>query len=383
MKLLKEPYYKALTTKELRRFDERDTGFSRGVIEGNKFALIHENSVRNLEKLVPGKTILDHSLYAAGRTVDYILRKNALARETEAIYNKFWKLKNIDPAAMTKIIKETARWFGADLVGVAELNSLWIYTHWGEHNAMYTHAAEPGEPIDIPSTYNRVIVVITEMDYRLIRWSPAIEPASAMGYSKSAWCASSLATFIVELGYHAIPCGNEIGASIPMAIDAGLGEAGRNGLLLTREFGPRARIGKVFTDLPLLINSPIDIGIQNFCAKCDRCARHCPSQAITFGNRTDKAIDKSNSEGILKWPVNAMKCLDWWVKNGTGCSVCIRVCPWNKPDNIFHHGVRFLAEQNILIKTLVKMDKLVGYGKQAINKSGLSYSKLSNVAKIE
>lgn len=67
---------------------------------------------------------------------------------------------------------------------------------------------------------------------------------------------------------------------------------------------------------------------------------------------------------MRKWPVQAMKCLDWWVKNGTHCSVCIRVCPWTKPNNLLHKLVRPIAERNIATPLLVKVDQLLGYGRQ-------------------
>jgi hypothetical protein len=67
---------------------------------------------------------------------------------------------------------------------------------------------------------------------------------------------------------------------------------------------------------------------------------------------------------MRKWPVQAMKCLDWWVKNGTHCSVCIRVCPWTKPNNVLHKLVRPIAERNIATPLLVKVDQLLGYGRQ-------------------
>ncbi len=364
MRLLPEPSYKKFITGELKRFDERDTGFSRGVVEGNKYTVMHENSVRNIEKLIPGKTILDHALWVAGRTVDYILRKKEMAREGAPIYNRGYRLENPDPSAMTKIIKEVALWLGADLVGVTKLNPLWIYTHWGHHNAMYTSAAEPGIPINLPEEYDRVIVMIHEMDHERLRRTPAVESETDIMYSKMGWCASSLATYIRELGFRAIPCGNELGLSIPMAIDAGLGELSRMGLLMTREFGPRVRISKVFTNLPLLPDTPVEIGIQRFCEKCSVCAEHCPSRAIMSGIRTDKAWDRSNSAGILKWPLKAMDCFNWWVANGTHCSICIRVCPWNKPNTLFHRSIRLLAERNLFTKGLVFFDELLGYGKQ-------------------
>ena len=365
MKFLREPYYKKNIKGQLKRFDERDAGFSRGVTEGNLYASMHNQSIINLRKEIPRKTILDHSMVVAARTVDYILRKNVLAREGEAFRNRRYKLKNPNPVAITKIMKEIAHWLGVDLVGVTELNPLWVYSHWGEHNAVYTNAAKPGELIDIPPKYNRVIVLSIEMDYSVLRQTPDPEPASAMGYSKMAFCVSSLAIWIRELGYEAIPCVNEIGLSIPMAVDSGLGEMGRNGLLITREFGPRVRIGKVLTDLPLVPDSPIDIGVQRFCEKCDRCAKHCPSKAIMFGPRTDKSVDRSNSEGMLKWPINTMNCLNWWVKNGASCSVCIRVCPWNKLNRPFHRFVRLMVERDVFTRFFIFMDKLAGYGRQS------------------
>lgn len=371
MRVLVEPSYRKFITGKVKRFDERDTAFSRGVIEGDKYTVMHENSVRNIEKLTPGKTILDHALWVAGRTVDYILRKKELAREGAPIYNTKYRLGNPNPAAMTRIIKEVALWLGADSVGVSKLNPLWVYAHWGHHNAMYTEAAKPGTPINISEDYNRVIVMVHEMDYEWIHRTPAVEPETDIMYSKMGWCASSLATFIREIGYRAIPCGNELGLSIPMAIDAGLGELSRMGLLMTRQFGPRVRISKVFTDLPVVPDSPVELGVQKFCEKCSVCAKHCPSGAIMSGPRTDKAWDKCNSTGILKWPVKAMDCLNWWVTNGAHCSICIRVCPWNKPDTLFHRSVRVLAERGLLTRMLVFFDDLLGYGKQA-KKEGFS-----------
>ena len=80
---------------------------------------------------------------------------------------------------------------------------------------------------------------------------------TALTYSRMAEIAASLAAYIRALGYPAIPCGNDTLQSIPLAIDAGLGEMGRNGLMLTPEYGPRLRICKVFTDLPLARISPL------------------------------------------------------------------------------------------------------------------------------
>ena len=378
MKYAEEPTYKKFITRELKRFDDRNTGFSRGHVEGNKYTNMHNRCIENLKNGIPGQSILDHATWVAGATVDYIVRGNLLGRETQPIYNTEYKLKDPDPVALTKIVKEKAIWIGADMVGVAKLNPLWIYSHWGNQNVRYSHAAQVGDPIEIPPEFDKVIVMIHEMDYQVIQRSPAIEYETDIQYSKGAWSASSLATFISELGYRAISSVNELGIDIAMAVDAGLGEMGRNGMLITRDYGPRVRISKVFTDLPLVLDSPIDIGVQKFCEKCSRCAKYCPSRALMQGERTDRGWNEHNVDGMLKWPIKAMNCLDWWVKNGNHCSICIRVCPWNKPNDLLHKIVRFFAERNILTKLIVTLDQSLGFGKQVLKShrlKGLSLAK--------
>ncbi len=98
-----------------------------------------------------------------------------------------------------------------------------------------------------------------------------------------------------------------------------------------------------------------------------------------LGDRTDKAWTEQNVPGMLKWPIKAMNCLDWWVKNGNHCSICIRVCPWNKPNTLFHRLVRILAERNILTSFLVYMDQLFGYGKRVVEKDYLQDPSVTRV----
>ncbi|MBW2336387.1 MAG: reductive dehalogenase [Deltaproteobacteria bacterium] len=364
MKTVKEPTYKKYITKELKRFDDRNTAFSRGAAEGNKYSKMHQNCLKNLKSIKPGKTIIDHATWVAGATVDYVVRANLLGRETQPIYNNQYRLKNPNPIELTNIVKDKARWIGADEVGIAKINPAFIYTHWGNQNVNYSYAAEVGDPIEIHEECDTVIIMVHEMGYDVIQRSPGIEYDTDIEYSKGAWCASSLATFISELGYRAIPSVNELGINIAMAVDAGLGELGRNGQLITRDYGPRVRLSKVFTNLPLIPDKPIDIGVQKFCEECALCAKYCPSNSIPDGERTDEAWNEHNVPGLQKWPVRAMKCLDWWVKNGNHCSVCIRVCPWNKPNDWLHKFVRIFAEYNILTKQVIYFDQLLGYGKQ-------------------
>lgn len=270
-----------------------------------------------------------------------------------------------DPMTVTKEIKKVAIFFGASLVGICELDRRWLYSH---AHSKYGEAGKSIEKIEIPEEYKYAIAIAIEMDYEGISCSPA-HPASAatgVGYSKMAFTAGLLAQYIRGLGYQAIPCGNDTACSIPIAIDAGLGELARNGLLITPEFGPRVRLCKVFTDLPLVPDKPIEFGVWDFCHRCQKCAEVCSSQAIMRGEPTEKTNNISNREGLLRWPINAEKCLAFWVANGTDCSNCIRVCPFNKPPGWFHSALRWGAKNTPWLDAFLgKLDDFLGYGKQA------------------
>ena len=161
--------------------------------------------------------------------------------------------------------------------------------------------------------------------------SPGYEAsaATALAYSRMSELSASLAKYIRGLGYPALASGNDTAQSIPLAIDAGLGEHGRNGLLLTPQFGPRQRLCKVFTSLPLQTDQPIDFDSGTYCDKCHACASSCPVKAIPWGDRTLEPTSISNRPGIKRWTVNVSDCLLFWQENGgVDCSNCVSSCPW-------------------------------------------------------
>ncbi len=264
---------------------------------------------------------------------------------------------------LTRWIKRAARFFGADLVGIAPLDRRWLYSD------VYRITPEGGQsaPNELPEGMKSVVVVAVEMDLRAVGHSPAhaASAATGLGYSRMAFTTGLLAQFVRGLGYQAVPCGNDTACSIPQAVDAGLGELGRNGLLITPQYGARVRLAKMFTDLPLEPDRPIEFGGWDFCRTCKKCARHCPGKAISLGDPTEKVHDISNREGILAWHIHAEKCLSFWVKNKTDCSNCIRVCPFNKPPGRLHDLVRaMVGNTSRFNRMLVWADDLLGYGKK-------------------
>ena len=274
-----------------------------------------------------------------------------------------------NPERMTRDVKKVARYLGADLVGVCRLDERFVYSHTYEGPASGGSFDSLGKwlPLEIPEEFQYAVVMCYEEDYDLLEYSDSPIPGttSSMGYSRMAVTNNYLSAFIRYLGFKTIDCTtNDIALSIPMAMQAGLGDLGRNGLLITPQFGPRVRISKVITDLPLIPDTPIDFGVTEFCTTCKKCAVRCPSRSIMFGERTTEPNNISNNGGVLKWPYNAVTCNIAGSQLHPGCMNCVSVCPYNKPNTWPHRTVRWFTDHVRWADSLyVKMDDLFGYGK--------------------
>jgi NAD-dependent dihydropyrimidine dehydrogenase PreA subunit len=317
----------------VKRFDEKNTIFSRTGWDEEYQTLVQEYGAKALQddwERFEGRALTAGAIYAdatAGTLHPNYYGYFGHVRGVGGLYD--WddpvspvKYPVSSPDWMSERIKEVARFYGADLVGITQVDKRWVYSHYYERVT-----GEHGEN-EIP--YKYAIVMGIEMDWQGINQSPkpGASAATALIYSRMAELSASLAKYIRSLGYAAIPCGNDSAQSIPLAIDAGLGELGRNGLMLSPEFGPRQRLCKVFTDLPLVPDQPIDFGLQSYCETCHACASACPVDAIRWEERTTERTSISNREGILRWPVDVGRCYLFWQENGMDCSNCIAACPW-------------------------------------------------------
>jgi reductive dehalogenase len=365
---------------EAERFDQRNTMFSRprdGKRSGPSMLELGKRhyGVRNF-KDDDGYTMLDWAFAMGGWYLErwwgfgnivgneglyeWFPDPSKIAERDRIPSGQKWKVS--EPEEMTRIVKKVAVFLGASAVGICKVDWRWIYSH--RFNP-YTLEHTPIE--NIPEELDHALVMIHEMNYDLMRTAPTYgeNAATGRGYSMMAYVASSVAHFIRDLGYKAIPCGNDTALSIPMAIDAGLGELGRNGLLITPMFGPRVRISKVLTDLPLVPDKPIEIGARKMCEVCGKCAKTCPGQAISFDGPTTEGPTISNNHGIYKWYINPERCFQFWVRNTGDCANCIRVCVFNKHENWFHNFVRWQVKNlSVLDKFYLRMDDLFGYGRK-------------------
>jgi len=255
-------------------------------------------------------------------------------------------------------IKHVARRFGADLVGITEFDERWMYVN------KFSDLRRVEKPQEIPEGLNRVIVTAQAMDYDLLRTVPSAlsGAATGLGYSHDALVVLSIAQYIRNLGYNAVASMNDTALAIPLAIKAGLGEYGRHGLLITKEFGPRVRLGKIFTDMPLAPDQPIRFGVKEFCDICRRCADGCPVRAIPHDAPSAQRHNQSNIRGVKKWSVDGEKCFGYWAAQNSECSICIRVCPFNKDYSKWWHRLGRRLAGTRLRRLLLALDRRLGSG---------------------
>jgi hypothetical protein len=213
-----------------------------------------------------------------------------------------------DPIGNAAMIKRIARRLGAVRTGICTVDPSRLLSRSGDSLR------------SVPSELNRAIVMLVEMDADEVGYSPAAAASAetSLGYMRMALCASGLARFIAELGFRALPAGNGLALSVPLAADAGLGRVGRHGMLIAPDLGPCVRICKVFTDMPLQCDDPAQPRREPFCATCDRCARACEGDAIA-----ELGVEGGEDKGI-----DASRCTDFWKRNNGSCANCIAACPF-------------------------------------------------------
>jgi reductive dehalogenase len=262
----------------------------------------------------------------------------------------------MNPREATQRVKGYTLSLGADLVGVTEVNPLWVYSRKGE---IFNDNWEDWGKEILPDPF--AIVFATEMAFDMVGAAPHTPTVieSMRNYSKGAYIATQLARFIANLGYSATA--NHLrhyeNLMVPLAVDAGLGELGRLGYLITKEFGPRVRLGAVTTDLPLVPDKPVDIGVEDFCSICRKCAACCPSGSIPL-------TEQSVVNGTVRWKLNAETCFDYWGKIGTDCNICMRVCPYSHAKTFPHRLILWFITRNTYARRLFSFMDDVFYGKK-------------------
>jgi epoxyqueuosine reductase len=364
---------------KLERFDESKTAFNNVQLMKEKFggmpwrAAAEETAIKFIKDGVPGYSQMDQAFYDCGWTS--YRATNLFSWEPLGVGN-LSRIEKIGkwqaaPEDNNRYIKKVASEYGAADTGVTTINEQWFYKQ-DVKGKPYTFSSQHSKPTItdeayyIPKSMTNVIVMLHTMNPQLLKYAPAAvsEGTVGTGYSKMAEVAGKMAEFIRALGYNAIPMGNDTALSVPMAIDAGLGELGRHGLLIHPVYGSSVRISKVLTDLPIAPDKPISFGAAQFCRTCMKCAIACPSESISKEkDPSEEVLCASNNKGMKKWYVNTWTCLQFWTENGGACPTCVAVCPYNKPKTWIHDLVKGVsAKTSIFNGTFATLDDALGYG---------------------
>ena len=351
------------TEGEIPRFDERDTVFSREALvpsspEEREYHDRHPEKLEVDERLTrfilskmeesTGGEHLARAVYEA-----HFLTSAALALPDQVDGEPAGERIEWDPSDASRRIKEFACSLGADEVRIGPLRPEWVYSHRGSRpffSEGYTNppyfkgvpvgyqGARYGEEIELRHLH--AVSMAFRQDKELVATGAtrAVDFEVGRVYAQSVIASVQLARFIRALGWpaRAHHLRNYLVMLVPVAVDAGIGELARTGYVVSRSLGANFRISCVTTDMPLEHDEPVDIGMQDFCSKCMKCATNCPAQAITPG-------EKTTVRGVRRWKLDEEACLLYWGRAGYTCGICQAVCPWTKPRNLLHRFVAAIA----------------------------------------
>jgi Pyruvate/2-oxoacid:ferredoxin oxidoreductase delta subunit len=240
-----------------------------------------------------------------------------------------------DAEDLTEVIREKGRQLGFGEIGFTQFDLRYAYAskkRWVK--------------------YQHVICLAVEQDYYSTQTIPSLEGEFAHfgTYEIEGALALDLADFIRSQGYHAqvhSPNDNS-GVYIPMFVQAGLGQLGANGQLLSPHFGSRARLAMITTDAPISYDQPIDYGVHKFCEKCQVCVNRCPGRALVRNKVWWRGAEKHKLIYDRCRPVMARY---------EGCAVCMKTCP------IQRYGMKPVMEHYIETGEILGKgtDNLEGY----------------------
>ena len=169
------------------------------------------------------------------------------------------------------------------------------------------------------------ICLAYEQDFEPTQTIPSVdaEIVHSSTYRTEGAAALELGNFIRSHGYHAqvTGSGDSPGPYIPMFVEAGLGQLGACGYLLTPNEGSRCRIMLITTDAEVTYDKPIDYGIHAFCQVCQVCVNRCPGRALMR--------DKIWWRGLEKNKLYFKRCRPVMARY-LGCGICMKTCPIQK-----------------------------------------------------
>jgi ferredoxin len=348
------------------RFDERDIMFSRNELKSGtqKYIAYYKDKPELEEKdlffrkeagLLSPKSKYYHK--------EAFKIANANFAEVDKLHprvsgNKADEAQSYEVIEISRKLKKEAIRLGALNAGICQCKAYHFYSIKGR-------GSEYGQPIELKHDF--AIAFTVEMDQTMVSAAPkaGMVVESSRQYLTVGKIAIKLAEIIREMGYDARAHidGNYQVICPLVARDAGIGEIGRMGLLMTPSQGPRVRLGVVTTNLQLIEDKyKRNHALIDFCRICKKCAVSCPSSSIPEG-------EPIKIDSVKRWKINSESCFTYWCKTGTDCGKCMAVCPYSHPDHSLHKLVRFGISRSVIMRHLsYKLDNYF-YGKKPNKKS--------------
>lgn len=210
--------------------------------------------------------------------------------------------KNIIDEFTLKDMEDYARELGISAIGYTKVNPNFIFK-------------------DFEILFDNAIMFTMEMKKELISSNPSLESSQEIfrTYEALGIAVNKIAVFLRSRGFDCHPSpamGGDIN-TVPTAQDANLGYIGKNGILITPEFGPCVRLAAVFINadnLPVAKENE-HTWINDFCKTCNQCVKSCPSGAIY--NEPKVLADGTHVY------IDLHKCAPPFSE---GCSTCISTC---------------------------------------------------------
>lgn len=256
-------------------------------------------------------------------------------------------------ASRTRALVTMAAELGAVAASTTGVEPSWVYSHKGRLDEDF------GRPIGLE--LNQALVFLVEMGHEPMQSAPrsVVIQESALQYNRAARIAKTISAAIVASGARAKAHYDAHYEVIlpPLAVASGLGELGRNNILIADRFGSRVRLGAVTTDLELEPGRPRSLGVEAFCARCMKCAENCPTGSISKG-------EPERVDGLVKWSTEVERCYAYWRRIGTDCGICMACCPFSHRDDWFHGVVRRLVRLHPLLGRLMLWGDDVVYGRR-------------------
>lgn len=198
--------------------------------------------------------------------------------------------------------------------------------------------------------FKYALVAIQEMDRQKIDTAPGLSAGEEVlsVYNSLGVAVNDIARWLRK--NHAIRCqaNHPLGGlvnTVPLAVKAGLGWSGSNGLLITPEYGQRQRIAPIFIEEPIFqyTDSNEHQWIEKYCALCGRCRKACPTGAIL--EKKVLGSEKIGNIGYQRTCIVREKCYPYFNET-LGCSICVRVCPFSRADGTYERLKKVVEKQS-------------------------------------